>query len=264
VRALLRAVCAAAVLSAPSGAEAGTDPEGLACLAPPFEAPASEREREVQALVGWLRTALAPFGGLGGVLADEPPEFCLAAHLFGAQGYVDATARRVVLRADLPPGLMRAVAIHELRHVEQVRRGTCPSEGLSMQATGRVVMAMEADASAVSLAVAWSLREAGDGAVWAALADWPTHTKLARAFEAEMRGNGDVARATAAAFAAWYEDAALVERTYVAACSGYLDRQDESHALPRYGALDGGLFDDLCRLPGGEGYPCSEPEVARR
>ena len=264
MRALLRAVCAAAVLSAPANVAADADSEGLACLAPPFADPASEREREVQALVGWLRAALAPFGGLGRILEDSPPEVCLAAYLFGAQGYVDAEARRVVIRADLPPGLMRAVAIHELRHVEQVKRGTCPSEGLSMQATGRVVMAMEADASAVSLAVAWSLREAGDGAVWEALAAWPTHAKLAQAFEAEMRGTGDVARATAAAFAAWYEDATLVERTYVAACSGYLDRQDESHALPRYGALDGGFFDDLCRLPGGEGYPCSEPEVARR
>jgi hypothetical protein len=264
MRPLLSAVCTAAVLSAPSGAVAGPDPEGLACLAPPFEAPASEREREVQALVSWLRAALEPFGGLGGVLADNPPEFCLATSLFGAQGYVDGAARRIVLRADLPPGLMRAVAIHELRHVDQVRRGTCPSDGLSMQATGSVVMAMEADASAVSLTVAWSLREAGDGEVWAALAEWSTHVKLAQGFEAEMRESGDVAQATAAAFAAWYEDAALVERYYVAACSGYLDRQDERHALPRYGAIDDAFFDDLCRLPGGDGYPCREPESARQ
>ena len=260
---LCRAVCAAAVLFAGTAIAAAQDGEALDCLAPPFDAPESERQREVQALVDWLRVTLAPFGSLGRVLDETPPEICLAGRLFGMQGYLDAGTRRIVLRDDLAPSLMRAVAIHELRHVEQMRRGTCPTEELSMQATGRVVLAMEADASAVSLVVAWSLREAGDPAIWTALSEWPSHADLARAFEAEMGDSGDIAQAAARAFAAWYDTGWLVERYYVAACSGYLDRQDESHALPRYGAIDDAFFDELCRLPGGDGYPCREPELSR-
>lgn len=258
-----RAACIAVALSAASGAVAEAGREGFACLAYPFEAPASPRQTEVQALVVWLRATLEPFGDLGRVLRDSPPEICLARDLFGAQGYFDPEAQRIVLREDLPPSMMRAVVIHELRHVEQFRRGACPTDALSMQATARVIMAMEADASAVSLVVAWALREAGDAGVWTALEEWHSHAALARVFEAEMRDSGDLAKAAAGAFAAWYENDWLVEGYYVAACSGYLDRQDQSHALPRYGTIDDTFLDDLCHLPGGPGYPCQEPERPR-
>lgn len=257
---MLCALGIAAILSGASGASAGPEAGAPECLAPPFDAPASDRQREVQALVAWLRGALGPFDGLGRVLEETPPEICLSGRLFGMQGYFDAEARRIVLREDLAPSLMRAVAIHELRHVEQLRLGACPSEELSMQATARVVMAMEADASAVSLVVAWSLREAGDGSVWGALADWSSHADLARVFEAEMADSGDVGQATARAFGAWYDNAWLRESYYLSACSGYLDGQDERHALPRYGSVDDAFFADLCQLPGGGGYPCREPD----
>jgi hypothetical protein len=248
-----------AALGAPRAA-AQADMEGLACLAPPYDDPGTPRQSDVATLVTWLRSALEPYGSLAEILEVEPPDICLAERLFGIQGYYEPETHRVVLRGSLLPPLMRAVALHELRHVQQARMGVCPGPDLSMQATGRVTLAMEADASAVSLALAWDLRSAGEPEVWNALANWRSHVTLAKVFEAEMQESGDLARATAAAFAAWYEDDRLRETYYVAACSAYLDRMDESHALPRYGAIASDYLERLCRLPSGQSYPCEEGE----
>lgn len=250
---------AVAVFMAGPAAYAQPDYEGLDCLAPPYDTPTSERQRQAGSLVQWLRIALERYGRLGQILDDDPPEVCLAERLFGIQGYYDPEAGRIVLRDDLPIPLMRAVAIHELRHVHQAELGACPGPTLSMQATARVTLAMEADASAVTLAIAWQLRAEGQAEVWNALSDWPSQAPLARAFAAEMGGSGDLALATAAAFAAWYESEWLRESYYIAACSAYLDRQDRSHALPRYGSIGQEHLETLCRLPGGEPYPCEEP-----
>jgi hypothetical protein len=101
-----------------------------------------------------------------------------------------------------------------------------------MQATAGVVLAMEADASAVSLAIAWALERAGEPEVWSALATWRSHVRLAQASAAEMRDSGDLARATGAAFVECYEIDWMSETCCVAAGSAYLDRQDATHALP--------------------------------
>lgn len=254
-------LCVGLGLLGTSPAAAQANPEGLDCLAPPYDDPRSERQGDVAMLVAWLRSALEPYGSIAEILDVEPPAICLAERLFGIQGYYEPETHRIVLRSTLLPPLMRAVALHELRHVQQSRMGVCPGPDLSMQATGRVTLAMEADASAVSLALAWGLRNAGEPEVWNALANWSSHTTLAKVFEAEMLESGDLARATAAAFAAWYENDSVRDTYYVAACSAYLDRMDETHALPRYGAIASDYLDRLCRLPDGQPYPCDEGEV---
>lgn len=255
--ALVGATLLALQLSGPMRAQPGV--EGLDCLAAPYDAPATDRQRRTAALAIWLRGALAPYESLAAILEADPPEICTAERLFGIQAYYAPEDHRIVLRSDLPAPLARAVAIHELRHIDQMRIGICPTPAMSMRATARVTLAMEADASAVSLAIAWQLREAGDPEVWTALAQWPSHRDLARAFEAEMTRSGDLALATASAFAAWYETDWLRESYYVAACGAYLDRQDRTHALPRYGALDWESLEAVCRMPGGGTYPCVEP-----
>lgn len=242
-------------LLAPSVA-AQTDLEGLDCLPPPFDDPRTSRQDGIADLVDWLRTRLEPYPPLIAILAEDAPDFCVAERLFGAQGYYDVDGDRVVLRETLPPGLMRAVAIHELRHVQQLRLGACPGPGLSMEATARITLAMEADASAVSLAIAWDLGQAGAPDVWNALSEWHTHSDLALAFEREILLSGDIALATGAAFSAWYENEWRRESYYVAACSAYLDRQDATHALPRYGSMEPDFLETLCTLPNGVSYPC--------
>lgn len=230
--------------------------EGLDCLSPPFDEPETSRQEKVANLIAWLRTNLEPYPPLVQILSEEPPKICLGERLFGAQGYYDLEADRVVLRDTLSVGLLRAVAIHELRHVHQIRLGACPNPNLSMQATARVTLAMEADASAVSLAIAWELKQAGQPEVWNALSEWHTHSKLAQAFEQEMLESGDMALATGAAFSEWYEIEWIRESYYVAACSAYLDRQDATHAIARYGSIEPEFLGTLCTLPNGVPYPC--------
>jgi len=243
-------------------AVAEPDVEGRTCLSAPYLDAATDRQAEIRALALWLASALHAFPGLVDPLHDEGLQLCLAEELFGIQGYYDVEAHRIVIRAGVAQPLRRAIAIHELRHWQQVRIGICPDPALSMEATARIVLAMEADASAISLAVAWQLRAAGDPSVWDALAAWPSHAAMARAFRAEVEDSGDIGLATARAFSEWYATEWLRESYYVATCSAYLDRQDESHALPRYGSIDDAFLDRLCRLPGGARYPCAEPARA--
>jgi hypothetical protein len=239
-----------------SSVTAQTDLAGLHCLPPPYDDRQTQRQAHIGDLVDWLRSRLDPYPPLAGILVEEPPEICLAERLIGAQGYYEVETHRIALRRALSAGMMRAVAIHELRHIHQARLGVCPGPELSMQATAGVVLAMEADASAVSLAIAWELEQAGEPEVWSALANWRSHAPLAQAFAAEMRESGDLARATGAAFSAWYEIDWMRETYYVAACSAYLDSQDATHALPSYGALDPAFLERLCILPNGTAYPC--------
>jgi len=262
LRALALAVLCLGAPPASAPASAQVEDPVRTCLAPPYDGARTDAQRRIRSLAVWLRSALAPHRSLERILEERPPEICLSEHLFGIQGYFDLEAHRIVLRRGLSTPLMRAVAIHELRHIHQTRTGICPDPNLSMEATARVTLAMEADASAVSLAVAWQLRAAGDPSVWTALETWPTHADLALAFEAEMRASGALALATARAFGTWYESEWRRQTYYVAACSDYLDRQERSHALPRYGSLDQAYLAELCRLPDGRVYPCAEPKDA--
>lgn len=243
-----------------SSALAQTDLEGLDCLSSPFDAPETAQQQEIAALVGWLQARLAAHGPLAEVLREEPPDFCFGERPLGAQGYYELDTNRIVLRRRLPVGLMRAIAIHELRHVHQTRLGACPNPDMSMHATAQVVMAMEADASAVTLAIAWELKDVGEPEVWNALFAWHTHRSLARAFEEEMQQRGDLGLAASAAFAEWYENASLRESYYLSACSDYLDRQDAANLLPSYGAFDPELLETLCILPNGVPYRCEALE----
>ncbi|MBF9035565.1 hypothetical protein HKCCE2091_15060 [Rhodobacterales bacterium HKCCE2091] len=247
------AVCAG------SGAAAQADLEGLTCLAPPYDAPATDRERRIADVVAELGALLSPYDSMSATLGDGAPEVCLADRLYGVQGYYETDIHRVVLSASLPRAMMLAVAIHELRHVHQASIGICPTSDLSMAATAEMTLAMEADASATSLVIAWRLQGDGRQDIWTALRGWRSHTTLADAFEAEMERSGDLAAAAAAAFTAWFDQDWLRDSYYIAACSAYLDRQDETHALPRYGALSDDYLDALCRLPSGRDYGCETP-----
>ncbi|SNS60730.1 DUF6782 family putative metallopeptidase [Tropicimonas sediminicola] len=236
----------------------------VVCLQAPYDRAMTDHEARIQALAAWLRTALARHPDLLFSLEESAPRICLAEKIFGAEGYFDVDGNAIVLRESLSPDMMRAVAIHEVRHLHQVHSGTCPEPDNSMKAVARMTLALEADASAISLVVGWSLREAGAPGVWDALAAWPTHSDLAAAYERAMTETGDPMHAAAQAFAQWYVSDWRRQSYYLAACSDYLDRQDESHSLPRYGALASDFLESICRLPDGRPYPCEEPEIGTR
>ncbi|WP_372920769.1 DUF6782 family putative metallopeptidase, partial [Roseovarius sp.] len=168
-RFLFLAVVAILSLLSPAGARAAP-----VCAGYPYDS-----APRIAALLDGLRPLALAFPSMQAALESRRPEICLDDSLTDAHGYLDATGARLVLSADLPAPMQRLVLLHELRHLWQVQTGACPAAGLSMQEHARAVMAMEADACAISLLAAWHLREAGDLAVWEAAEAWPTQCAIA-------------------------------------------------------------------------------------
>lgn len=208
--------------------------------------------------------ALSAFPDFRAALEGQAPVLCLDSGPSEARGFLDVEANRLVIstRLNLPEQLV--IFLHELRHLQQVGEGFCPAPTLSMAENARAVFALEADAMAVTSLIAWTLREAGDGAPWQALTDWGRYADIPAAFQQAIARGADQTGASAAAFYQWYGSDWRRESYYIAACSDYLDRQDQSHALPQYQLLPESYLSQLCRLPDGTGYPCAEPRDLSR
>lgn len=248
----------ALVCVAPKGAIAD-----MACLSYPYSGEPAKELPELETLLAGLSAAISRFPSLQEGLETRRPRICLTGKLRDAHGYLDADENRIVLDNRLSGPMRRAVLIHELRHLDQLATGACPGESVSMQANARGVMAMEADASAVMLLVAWQLKEEGDASVWQAIGAWPNQADIAAEFSATMVETGQAARAAEAAFTQWFASDWRRKNYYVAACTDYLDAQDRSKTLPRYGALNDDFLGNLCLLPSGERYRCTLPELRR-
>ncbi|KFE33822.1 DUF6782 family putative metallopeptidase [Thioclava atlantica] len=227
----------------------------MTCAAPPFDS-----SPEIAALVDRLDPVLTRWPALGTTLFRDTRELCLADTLHDARGYLEPEACRIIIAADLDPELQAVVLIHELRHLQQKFCGTCPEPTLSMHENARAIFAIEADAAAYSLAIAWQLRADGQPGMWDALAGWPMQADIAAAFEAEMKTSNDLSAAASAAFAQWYREEKRQELYYTAACSDYLERIDREHNLLTYDALAPDFFARLCHLPDGAAYQCGEPD----
>lgn len=219
----------------------------------------SQRQETLADLMRNLRGVLKDFPSLLTTLETQHPKVCLSDTLVSEKAYYDVENNRIVLAEGMSPGLVLAVLVHELRHVDQVTRGVCPSQNLAMKQYAKGVFAMEADASVIALLVAWNHKEEGEPALWQALASWPMAADIAARFEVVMtQTQGDVAAAAAAGFEQWYASDQRRDRYYVASCSAYLDYQDKTHLLPGYLQLSGDYFARLCVLPDGKSYACAE------
>lgn len=205
-----------------------------------------------------LSEAVASYAGLAKSLNSDLT-FCIADTMLSERGYYEPDERTIVLARDMSPDLMLAVAVHELRHVEQFDVGSCPSLDLSMKEHVRAVFAMEADASVTSLVVAAGLREQGRPAMWNALANWPMQADLAARFDTILNETSDLGLAASAAFVAWYDNGVRRDSYYLAVCSNYLDQINREYLLPKYDNLSGAYFAELCRLPDGSPYECHGP-----
>lgn len=229
------------------------------CLTPGAP-PASERQHRVAGLLGRLGPVLEVLPSLQGALKGRGPDICLSEHLYEEHGYMEADGGRIVLNARLEDDILLAILLHELRHLDQLATSVCPSPDLSMQETARAVLALEADASAVMLLGAWWLRQNGDPGPWAAIGDWPSARDIAARFAKEMTLSDTPGDAASAAFDQWYRSPERVEQYYQSICGGYLAQLEDSKALPRYQLVPPDYFTQLCRLPDGTPYDCSEPE----
>lgn len=232
---------------------------GDTCIAPPYLSASTQEERDLLRLHREIVTALERFPSLGQAYQSRLPALCLSERMDNAHAYLDVRNNRIVINRSLSRDMQTAVLLHELRHLDQMFTGSCPSDDLAMKEYARAVFAMEADASAISLLVAWDMKENGNAAAWSALSSWPSQSDIAARFSDEMAASGDVALATEAAFAQWYASDDRRRRYYLATCSDYLDRQDAGHALPRYQLLDADFLDQLCLLPDGTAYRCTVP-----
>ncbi|MBY6201771.1 hypothetical protein KUV65_10385 [Maritalea mobilis] len=228
------------------------------CAAPPYDA---DSGTALGALLSQGLPVIAQYPSLQQALQAERPTICLSDQTGTAMGYFEPATNRVMIDAALNADLQLAILVHEMRHVEQFRRGICPHDALAMHEYARATFAVEADAMTITLIVAWALREGGDPGPWTALQDLPRYVDMTRAFAESMEADGNLFSAGELAFALWYEDESRRHDYYIASCGAYLDRLDDTHALPRYDTLREDFFEQLCILPDGTPFSCRDPDL---
>lgn len=243
----------------PVPAVAGED-----CLKAPYRSANTDAETRLLEIYEKAGPALERFPSLGEAMEDLSPDLCFMAWPDNAHAFLDPDALRIYISPDLSEAMQVGVLMHEIRHLDQIAVGACPSDDLAMRQYALATFALEADASAVSLLVAWDMMENGYAGPWEALSAWESQSDIAARFSEQMIATGDAARAVSAAFDQWYESDVRLKAYYLAACSDYLDRQDANKAIPRYQLLPNDFFDDLCRLPDGTGYPCTMKDIYLR
>ena len=236
---------------------AAAQPNDLVCLSSANQQSPDARG-SVQGLMDDMEPVFRAFPQYRDLIYGQAVDICLSASLPSTHGYFSPDRNSIVLQSDLPRPFQVAILIHELRHLQQYASGICPTDSLAMTELARATLALEADASAISLFVANALSEAGRPEAWEALSAWPNQQDIAAAFSEELAASGDPRRATTAAFAQWYASSWRRNNYYRAACSAYLDRQDETKALPQYDEVAADFLDRLCRMPDGSPYECTE------
>ena len=234
------------------------------CIEYPYSGVETAEKSDPASIYEGISFALDYFPSFARTLNNAAPDLCFSSSMDGALGYLDVGKNRIVISEGLPDGLRNGVFLHELRHLEQFANGSCPADNLAMEEYARATFAMEADASAISLLVAWKLKENGQRSIWAALSSWPQQADIAAGFADEMADSNDIALAVSVAFYQWYASNTRVEKYYFSTCSDYLDRQDEGHIIPQYQMIPDTFLKELCILPDGRRYACSPPEVRLR
>lgn len=234
------------------------------CIQMPSTGARGPVDEELSELYRQGMLALARVPLLLETIYTRSPELCHASQLDGAHGYFDVDRNKIYISSALSKDMQVAVFLHEVRHLHQIKIGVCPFDDLAMREYAQAVFALEADASAISLMIAWGLKEQGDPEVWDALSSWETQSDIAYRFSEEMNASGNLGAAVSAAFDQWYASEFRRNRYYLSTCSEYLDRKDTTHAIPRYQLLPIDFYTELCKLPNGLEYQCSAPENAFR
>ncbi len=237
---------------------------GETCIGAPYDSTEDAAQRELSALYANVSTALVRFPSLAETMETRAPQLCTASQMDEALGFFDVDRNRIVLSEDLSGDMKLIILLHEIRHLNQFAVGACPSDDLAMEEYALATSLLEADSSAISLLVAWDMKERGNPRAWDALAAWPTQSDIAARFAEEMQVSGSVESAVSAAFEQWFASEARRESYYLSVCSGYLDRQDASKALPRYQLVPSDFYAELCKLPNGTRYRCSKPQSRAR
>jgi hypothetical protein len=236
----------------------------LGILPDPAETAPPEAEAEVAALRAALSDRAVLDGWFADLLETSGVELTIAPAMTCCRGYFDAETNRIGLLPGLAPDLKLLIAAHELRHVDQYRRGFVLPLDVDRREATRLVFAIEADAQAIAALYAWSAREAGRPGAWEAFLGLERYHDIPEAFAATMAAGGDLATATRAAFSTWYASDWRRQRYYYAAGARYLDALEGAHRDEPVARLPPDRFDGLCLMPGGDSYGCETTEEITR
>jgi hypothetical protein len=235
-------------------AESAGTVETRHCL--PMSHSVSEELRELDAATELLGQS----GYFGNLLRMSGVKICVDPLMMLFRGYVEPDEHVIVIGANASMAEKALILAHELRHVDQAARGYAASLEFDMRENVRLIYALEADAQAITVLFAWSMREAGNLSLWQALKTLEHVGDMAVPFEAAMlAGEGQIA-ATRAAFSAWYRSRWRVESYFTAGAGAYLDQLDETRSVQSYRALPKGHYDRLCLMPNGGNYACRAAE----
>jgi hypothetical protein len=234
-------------------ARSGGTPEARQCL--PLGEAASDELRELDAAAALLGQS----GYFGKLMRISGVAICVDPLMTLFHGYYEPDEHVIVVGADATVAEKALILAHELRHVDQAARGYAPSIAFDMRENVRQIYALEADAQAITVLFAWSMREAGDASLWQALKTLEHAGDMAAPFEAAIVAGAGQAAATRAAFSAWYRSRWRVESYFTAGAGAYLDQLDETHAIQSYQELPPDHFDRLCLMPNGGNYACRPP-----
>ncbi|MCA9838585.1 MAG: hypothetical protein KC422_16825 [Trueperaceae bacterium] len=182
--------------------------------------------------------------------------FCLDTRKDVSYSYYDKSYNIIVIKAFLDADTQLLFLVHELRHIDQIDRGFCPSLAYSLKSMAQLSLADEADAQAVTTLFAWRLSKLGEIGPWQSLLAFETYGDIAEAFATEMSKSHDELRATQCAFQQWYENRWRPDAYYFAACIGYMDDLDEQYRLESNEPLPENYYQNLSLLPGGSNYDC--------
>jgi len=250
----MRTLAALFLATAFQMAEAGAPRAAESCLVPPYM-----DDAEIQALAVELTTVLAAYPSLDKAFHTAAPALCLNDGLFHEQGYYEPKTNRIVLRTGLDPDLRLAILIHEVRHLEQYNREICPTTRMALSDYMTVRLALEADAAAIGVHIAWDLAQAGRPGPWEKLRDWPSHKDLTARYASEIQAGGDDIAATAATYAQWFADEDRRAMYAFAICSNYLDTLDRDKVNAGHDKLPEDMAARVCVMPDGRPYPCELP-----
>jgi hypothetical protein len=224
------------------------------CL-PAGDAPAAELA-ELAAAVDILRQTPLLNGYFGRLLSECEPNICIDPSTIDCRGYFEPQEHVIAVGGALSRLEMTLILAHELRHLDQYRRGYGPSLTIDLSENIRLSLAMEADAQAIATFFAWSADESGNPALWQALEALEHSEDIAAAFAEAITAGATPAGATRAAFSAWYRSEWRLERYRAAAAANHLDRLDAEKAIATAERLPPDHFDRMCLMPDGSNYGC--------
>ena len=233
------------------------------CSIPERRPSASERpDGDLDVVFAVVRTDVTLGAPLLERAATLGVSICLDPGLSWAFSVLDPTNLRIRVAADLDLGSRALFLVHELRHLDTLARGYCPSVTMPLGDVDRLLLASEADAQAVAALYAWRAREAGWPEAWTSLEANPLYADIAAAFARALRDAGDELAATRAAFAQWYANDARVKPYHLVALQHQLHAQRVLGAPDAVEPIEAGWFDGFCTLPDGtdyEGVPPTDP-----